>query len=239
MCKRAGLLIGWDVDAKRALVAWGNCDSWHCADCARRMGERWALRASMGARKILATGDALDFVTITSHERLRTFEATEAVWRDSWGKLYNALKRQNERLEYMIIPEKHEDGRMHVHALWNAGVSKRWLKDNARKRGLGYECEIKHVSHEGSASRYVTKYVGKNLGVDVPQHFHRVRVSHGWADVPKPDNELVALRWEHVGTNGALQVVYAECQAKNIALIDLRTGEKFDDVDLGTIASYA
>jgi len=76
--------------------------------------------------------------------------------------------------------------------------------------------------------------VGKSLGDSVPAHFRRVRVSQHWADIPKPDNELAALRWEHVSTNGALQIVYEECRAKGINLIDLATGEMFDDVDLGT-----
>jgi hypothetical protein len=234
VCKRAGLLIGWDDGSKRALVTWANCDSWRCKECANRMTSKWSMRAEMGCRKMIAQGDTLDFVTITSHEKIKTFEATEKVWRNAWAKLYNALKRQKPALEYMIIPEKHEDGRMHVHALWNAGVSKRWLKDNARKRGLGYQAEIKHVSSSGSAAKYVTKYVGKNLGVDVPNHFRRVRVSQNWAEIPKPDNALVGLRWEHIGTNGALQVVYEECQTKNITLIDLESGQIFDDVDLGT-----
>lgn len=92
-----------------------------------------------------------------------------------------------------------------------------------------------HVDSGGHAEKYVTKYVGKDLGTDVPAHFRRVRVSQGWADIPKPENALVALRWEHIGSNAALETLYAECQAKNIALIDLATGEIFDDVDLGTI----
>lgn len=193
----------------------------------------------MGANEILSSGGCLDFVTITSHERLKNFAATEAVWRVAWNALYCALKRVNSGLMYMIIPECHEDGRMHVHALWNAGVTKRWLKDNARKRGMGHQADIKHVTSAGSAVRYVTKYVGKNLGVDLPSRFRRVRVSQNWVDIPPPDNDLVDFRWEYVGTNGALSIVYAECQAKGIDLIDLSTGEKFDDVDLGTIVSYA
>jgi len=239
MCKRAGLLVGWDEHSKRALVTWAHCESWGCDECAKRMAERWALRAEMGARQILGAAEVLDFVTITSHEKLSDFAATERVWRVAWNALYCAIKRKTVGFEYMIVPEKHQDGRMHVHALWNAGVSKRWLKDNARKRGLGYQAEIIRVNHEGIAAKYVTKYVSKNLGVDVPKHFRRVRVSQGWIDIPKPDNALVGLRWEHVGTNGALSVVYAECQEKNIALIDLSTGEVFDDVDLGTISTYA
>lgn len=235
MCKRAGLLIGWDDQARRALVTQADCDSWKCEECARRMSDRWILRAEMGARAILGAGEALDFVTITSHEKLKTFEETERVWRSAWAALYAALKRTKPNLEYFIVPEKHKDGRMHVHALWNAGVKQRWLKDNARRRGLGYQAKIKPITEARFAVRYVTKYVGKSLGEDVPQHFRRVRVSRGWADIAPPETSLNGLRWEYVGSNGALHIVYEECQAKGITLIDLETGALFDDIDLGTI----
>lgn len=239
MCQRAGLLIGWDDENKRALVCRANCDTWACHECATRMSEKWGLRAVMGARKIQSQGDQLDFVTITSHEALQTFEATCRVWESAWGKLYNALKRQKQALEYIIIPECHKNGRMHVHALWNADVSKRWLKDNARRRGLGYQCEIRHVASAGRASEYVTKYIGKSLDYQYPARFRRVRCSNNWVDIPKPATEHAELRWEYVGTNGALSIVYDECQSKHITLIDQKTGEVFDDVDLGTIVSYA
>lgn len=235
MCTRAGLLIGWDLNAKRAIVTRANCDSWNCPECRKRMAEKWALRAEMGAREILNSGETLSFVTITSHERLTNFTATERVWRIAWSKLYLALKRQKPNLKYMIVPERHKDGRMHVHALWNAGVSQRWLKNNARKRGLGYQCKVIDVPHSGRAQKYVVKYVGKDIGTDAPAHFRRVRVSNDWADVPDPNTDSSGLKWEYVGTNGALAVVYEECQAKGIKLIDYDTGAMFDDVDLGTI----
>lgn len=139
----------------------------------------------------------------------------------------------------MIVPEKHKNGRMHVHALWNAGVKQKWLKDNARKRGLGYECKVIPVDHSGHAQRYIVKYVGKSLGNTCPAHFRRVRVSAGWVDIPAPETALNGLRWEYVGTNGAMLTVYEECEAKGIALIDLETGVYFDDVDLGTIVANA
>jgi len=239
MCERAGLLIGWDDDKKRALVSRANCDTWKCPECAKRMSETWGLRAVMGARKIQSEGDQLDFITITSHETLKTFEATEFVWRKAWCPLYNAIKRKKPSLEYIAIPEFHKDGRMHVHALWNAGVTKKWLKDNARKRGLGYQCEIRHVDSVGRASQYVSKYIGKSLDFEYPLRFRRVRCSNNWVDISKPATEHANLRWEYVGTNGALQVVYDECQSKRITLIDQKTGQIFDDVDLGTIVSYA
>lgn len=235
MCNRAGLLIGWDLGSKRALVTRANCDSWSCDECAKRMSDSWAFRAALGTARLLSQGDLVDFVTITSHEKLKNFAATEIVWRDAWAKLYNALKRQKKDLQYMIVPERHKDGRMHVHALWNAGVSQRWLKNNARKRGLGYQCKVINIGHQGYAQKYIVKYLGKSLGDFHAPHFHRVRVSAGWADIASPDNNLAGLKWEYIGTNGALSVVYEECDAKGINLIDLETGAHFDDVDLGTI----
>jgi len=239
MCNRAGILIGWQNGVKRVLVTRANCDSWACEDCSKRMGEQWGFRAYLGSQQIIRRGEPLDFVTITSHEKLRDFAATEKVWRSAWAALYSALKRKTVNLEYMIVPEKHKDGRMHVHALWNAGVTQKWLKDNARKRGLGYQCKIIHITDSGYAQKYITKYIGKDLGTDVPPKFRRVRVSNNWADIPLPATQYNDVRWEYVGTNGALQTVYDECQAKHLTMIDLKTGQIFDDIDLGTIVQPA
>jgi len=234
MCKLAGLLIGWDYVAKRALVTRANCDSWHCPECSRRMAERWVLRAQIGVRQFLADGSMVDFITITSHEKLTSFQATQAVWRSAWPILYAAIKRRNHDLEYFIVPERHKDGRMHIHALWTAGVSQKWLKDNGRKRGLGYQAKVKKVADGGQAIKYVTKYVGKGLGEDVPKRTRRVIVSQGWPDIPAPNTPLNGLKWEYISGNGVLAVIMHECQSKNIDMIDLETGEFFDAPDLGT-----
>jgi len=239
MCEKAGLLIGWDLSTKRALVARAQCDSWKCPECALRMANNWSLRAEMGTRTLINQGDQVDFITITSHEKLQDFETTEKVWRSAWSALYYAVKRKHNSLAYMMIPEQHKSGRMHVHGIWNAGVSQKWLKDNARKRGLGFQCKVINITHSGGASKYIAKYIGKSLASDCPAHFRRVRVSNNWTVVPKPDTPFNGLRWEYVGTNGSLRVVYEECQAKGITLIDAGTGEVFDDIDLGTIVAPA
>jgi len=235
MCKRAGLLIGWDEASKRALVTRADCDSWLCPECAERMRQRWVLRAQIGVRQFISASQRVDFVTITGHEALKSFAATERVWREAWPVLYAALKRQNRALQFIVIPEKHHDGRMHVHSLWTAGVSQRWLKDNARARGLGYKASVTRVGNALTAGAYVTKYIGKSLGDDVPKRFRRVRVSRGWPEIPAPLTDTQLLRWEYVASNGALERIYAECRAKNINLIDLHTGQVFDDIDLGTL----
>jgi len=239
LCEKAGLLIGWHPTEKWALVARANCDSWKCKECALRMANNWSLRTEMGVRALINQGNKVDFITITSHEKLPDFEATERVWKSAWGALYNAIKRKHNTLAYLIVPERHKDGRMHIHGVWNAGVSQKWLKDNARKRGLGFQCKIIHLTSEFGASKYIAKYIGKSIGADYPSRFRRVRCSNNWVDLPKPTTEYANLRWEYVGTNGALSIVYDECQSKRISLIDQKTGEVFDDVDLGTIVAIS
>lgn len=234
MCERAGLLFGWDDVARRALVTRANCDSWKCPECAERLSARWVLRAEIGIRQYIGAGLHVDFITVTSHEKLPSFEATEAVWRKAWPVLYAALKRRAIKLEYFIVPEKHKDGRMHVHALWTADVTQKWLKDNARRRGLGYQAVVKRDMPTHALTSYITKYIGKSLGKDVPKHFRRVRVSSGWPDIPQPVTPLVGLRWEYINSNGALSAVYHEARIKGYDIVDLKTGEFFDDIDLGT-----
>lgn len=181
---------------------------------------------------MLMSGDVVDFVTLTSHEKLKTFEETEAVWRKTWPVLYNAVKRQKPALCYFIVPEQHRDGRMHVHVLWNAGVTKRWLKDNARKRGLGYQVDVSHVTAWISAVRYVTKYLSKSLGKEMPPRFRRVRVSQNWPDIPKPDNDAAKLQWEFTRSEDVMYVWLAQAQAYGVAVIDMKTGGAFDVYDV-------
>lgn len=236
MCDNAGLLAGYDHISKRILMTRANCDSWHCVECAARLRDRWAMRASIHVSRLLREGRRISFITLTSHERLRTFAASEAVWSMAWDTLYQAYKRRNAEWSYMMIPEQHKDGRMHVHGLWSGDVTKRWLKDRGRKSGMGYMADASVIKETSYAVRYVTKYLSKALGDDMPAHFRRVRISQNWAEIPKPDNKLVGLEWHYVAGNGALVSLYQDAEYMGYRLIDVGTGQVFDDVDLGTIA---
>lgn len=227
VCKRAGMLIGWDEASRRAYFATGQCDSWHCPECAERMHEAWRMRAGLGAARMLAKGEACDFVTITCHENLHTWEATERVWRSAWPRLYAALKRQHRDLMYMLIPERHQDGRMHVHGIWNAGVSQRWLKNAARERGLGHQCKVIEMAERGWAERYITKYIAKSVDADYPEHFRRVRASQNWPKLPKPETGLT-LRWEYTTHEEVVFQWLRQCAEQHYTCIDQHTGEIFD-----------
>jgi len=232
MCQRAGVLFGWDYQAKRVLVTRGSCDSWECPECAKRMRDRWSLRAQIGVRKFMAENQFVDFVTLTSNEKLPNFAATERVWREAWPPIYNAIKRRNSDFQYMLIPEQHKKGRMHVHAIWNAGTPKRELKEIVRKRGLGYMLDVSHINSPLYAIQYVVKYLSKSLGAGVPKKFHRVRVSQGWPNIPKPNTNQSLLKWEYTRNEQAFWLMVKEAQAKRIDMIDLATGALFEAGDI-------
>lgn len=228
MCKNAGILAGWDFAAKRVLMTRSDCNTWECPECNKKMRERWVLRAKMGVHRYIADGYRVDFVTITSHESLKTFSQCDYVFRQAWGKLYDALKRQARMLEYFLVPEKHKDGRMHVHALWTAEVSQKWVKDNARKRGLGHQCKVVKVEDAFKAANYVSKYVGKDIGEDVPRGFRRVRTSQNWIDIPEPNTEQSTLKWDYIKNQAELDGLMRHCYNADYDLIDAKTGKFWD-----------
>lgn len=246
MCKFGGLLIAFDASTGRCLVTDADCESWKCPECEKMMRDRWVRRAQHGATEFQKRGIDVYFATITSHEKQKTFGACAAVWPDAWKKLHKLLAKTSDVGEYIMVPERHVDGRMHVHAIWTYPVKTRWLKDNCRACGLGYMALVGRRGHRdekiGSVdevARYVAGYVGKSLGDDVPARFRRVRTSQGWPELAKPNSATEGLTWEYVSTNGQLNTVYARAKQGNFDMIDLRTGEIFDDVDLGTLAINA
>lgn len=236
MCQRGGLLIAYVLEQGKAFVTDADCDSWKCPECSEKLRDKWTLRAQIGVRDLIGQGIKVQFVTLTSHERNRTFAAGAAVFSSAWGQLSKRLKRKADVSEYFMVAERHKSGALHMHCLWTFGVSKRWLKDNARECGLGYMVDVQEIQTVLEATKYVTKYLTKSLGDEVPKRFRRIRVSAGWADVPAANSEQSGYDWQYIGGNGALNEAYKQCEKYGLTMVDVRTGEIFDDVDLGTIA---
>jgi len=92
--------------------------------------------------------------------------------------------------------------------------------------------DVQGVNEPVHAVRYVTKYVGKNLGDNVPLRFRRVRTSQDWPDIPDPNTMLSGLKWEYLREFSAVAAVMRECQNKRFSMIDIETGENFETVDL-------
>ncbi len=141
--------------------------------------------ARHGTEVLLQRGIHVDFLTVTSHEKLGA-AGSRAVLSSAWHKLARRVMHASDTHEYFLVPEQHQDGRWHIHAIITAKLPKRWWKDNARACGFGYQSDVQEVQSLGGVHFYATKYLTKTLqNSNLPRGFRRVRVSQGWPDLPE------------------------------------------------------
>jgi len=194
-------MVGWDSEVEMAYVFRPDCKCWNCAPCAARLRNRWTARAFEGVQAYISAGEEFKFVTLTSHERLVSFNQTLYVWPKAWKKLKDRVNYRVPGWHYILIPEQHRDGRLHVHLIASTDLGTRWWKDNARASGLGFKAEEEEFkagrAEPGRAAAYVTKYLGKQLGVKAwPRYFHHIRTSQHFPDLPEqPDNPYLNVIW--------------------------------------------
>lgn len=185
-CQTVGrpLLKITNAQLKQAIFFRPLCNTRSCPHCAQILARRWVYRAVHGS-EVLSTAHKLDFLTVTSHEKLDA-AASLAVLPKAWDKLRRRVTRAAETAEYFAVPEQHKNGRWHLHAIITARLSRRWWKDNARQCGLGYQSDVQEVNSLGGVSFYVTKYITKMLqNSNLPKGSKVVRTSHGWPQLPE------------------------------------------------------
>jgi len=165
------------------------CKLWSCPTCAQINANRWVAAAAHGAGILIDQGAALDFFTVTSHERLSP-EATVSKLPSQWNKLRMRLRRAGNDPEWFIIPEPHQNGRLHLHGIVSASLGTRWFKDNARACGLGFMADAQTVRSVNGVVGYTAGYMVKMLQFsNFGKGFRRVRTSGGWPklpDMPEP-----------------------------------------------------
>ena len=170
-----------------AIVFRPRCKMWKCPYCAQQNKRLWTMRAYYGAEFLQAEHEPLRFITLTSHEKLSARQSW-TIWPKAWAKLYMRAKRIQSSASYMLVPEQHRDGRLHVHFLGTWEMSERWWKDNARECGLGYMAEAEQPRSIAHAAWYIGKYVSKQLDTNQwPKGFRRVRPSHNWPKMPSAE----------------------------------------------------
>ena len=173
---------------KVAITFRPRCKQWRCPYCAQINKRLWTMKAYYGAEFLQdGEGENLRFITLTSHERLTKRQSWQ-VWPKAWSKLYMRAKRIQSGASYILVPEQHKDGRLHVHFLATWDMSSRWWKDNARACGLGYMAESEQPRSLAHAAWYVGKYISKQLDTNQwPKGFRRVRPSHNWPKMPQAE----------------------------------------------------
>lgn len=185
MCETKNRVFMASEDAANKRVYWTrpDCHLWSCEDCAEINKKRWTAIVAHGI-EIYQSQGVTDwrFVTITSHEKLKTFNQTLYVWRKAWPQLSTRMRREFKGLRYVFLPEKHVTGRLHMHAMVTGGMCTRWLKDNARACGFGYKAESEEPLSVELSAFYCLKYITKSLTEHTywPKSLHRVRTSQKW-----------------------------------------------------------
>lgn len=174
-----------------AIVHKMGCKSWACPYCSMKRKGFLVVKAYMGIESYKQAG-VTDwfFGTLTMHRKWRK-EASVTNFRRNWNKFYQRMKRAtNGNLYYILLPEKHKDGSLHVHIISTCQKETKWWKDNGAKCGMGFKNENEPLVSTVKAAYYVTKYVGKSLGVSAwPTDLRRVRFSVRWPK-PIPDETL-------------------------------------------------
>jgi len=122
---------------------------------------------------------------------------------------------------------------MHVHLITTCPVSKKWVKDNARKRGFGFMADVQPLESVGKAAAYCAKYLGKGLGaVSLPPHFRRIRLSQNFPTNDPDNGRIRDFDWLVCRSPAALWAACEECQKLGYNMVDLETGEVFDFLDM-------
>lgn len=89
----------------------------------------------------------------------------------------------------------HQDSSFHLHGLIDSTMQERWLKDNARECGMGYQVDLHHVENAGQVAGYIAKYFLKSESnvsevMPFPKNLRRIEVSRNWLKLPKLASEM-------------------------------------------------
>lgn len=209
--QRRPILIGEHTGEKTAIVYVPRCKQWSCPYCAIVNRSQWAMRIHDGVENYKSDGlEDWSFLTLTSRGYLSTFEETVKAWPKAWSRLSSRLRRKTKGLKYVLLPEQHKDGRLHVHLVTTARPTKRWLKDSSFACGLGYMADAEPLKSSKKAAWYVSKYLGKTLGVlDWPPKFRRIRTSQKWPQLEHADEDYESLLdWRIVRFKGDIDQVW-------------------------------
>jgi hypothetical protein len=186
-------LTGVSDMAKIAMLTRPNCKCWDCPSCAARNARRWIARVINHVNKADTVNGWFMF-TVTAHEKWRGDASSVKNLRQGWKKLYNRMRYEFGVSQYTKVWEMHADKTFHLHGLIDSVMEERWLKDNARECGMGYQVDLHHVDNAGQVAGYICKYFLKSqseIAEDrlYPRNLRRIEVSRNWLQLPQHDTE--------------------------------------------------
>lgn len=185
--KTFAIASDYDKEITRLFVL--PCGSWSCPECGERKRKQWTKDVMFGVSWYMGQKN-MDFslLTLTLSGRNRTRATSITQWRSVWPRLNSRHYRQYGWCPYVLVPEGHKNGVVHLHSICGSVATKRWWKDNSVKSGGGFIADIEPCRDPGRAGAYATKYLGKSLTISTwPKSYRRIRTSRDWPKMPRPE----------------------------------------------------
>jgi hypothetical protein len=170
-----------------------NCKTWGCPFCGPRKAKRYKhLIAQLAEREQLRR-----FLTLTLDPSIIEGDSVRHL-RSVFNKFRLYLRRKfGCPIKYIAVLEFHKSGVAHLHVLVDRFIPQEWIKQSWSALGGGSIVFIKYVDVH-RVSRYLSKYLTKELLLSAPERSRRVTTSRSLHLIPKKNTEAL---WVLLKTN--------------------------------------
>jgi hypothetical protein len=168
-------LVGTSADGQKRRYIRVDCKCWDCRYCGPRKAKRYkrAIRELAEAKKLNR------FLTLTLDPRSMDHEDPVAYINKVFGKWRTYLKRKfGVSITYIRVLEFQKNGNPHFHILVDRFIPQAWIKQSWQAVGGGKFVHIQFVDVH-RISRYLSKYLTKEMLLSAPKRSRRVTVSRG------------------------------------------------------------
>ena len=168
-------LQGDAIDRSESRFVRLGCRCWSCERCGPRKAGQYkhCIRSEAERLKLRR------FLTLTLDPKKVGKVGPVFYLRDCFAKFRTYLKRRyREAPQYIAVLEFQKNGNPHLHILIDRFIDTRWIEATWQRIGGGPQIEIKLVDHH-RVSRYLSKYLTKELLMSAPKRSRRVTTSRG------------------------------------------------------------
>ena len=161
-----------------------NCKSWNCSYCGPRRAKRYK-RAIREAAEALALQRLLTLTLDPAKiegDPVQYLSRLFAMLRVYLGRKYRTP------IQYIRILEFQKNGNPHLHILIDRYIAREWIQAAWVAVGGGRMVDIRYVDVH-RVSRYLSKYLTKELLMSAPLRSRRVTTSRGMKLLKKPPTE--------------------------------------------------
>jgi hypothetical protein len=161
-----------------------NCKTWSCCYCGPRKAKRYKYLIGQLAQRERLTR----FLTVTLDPSKIEGDSVRYL-RGVFNKFRLYLRRRyGMPVKYIAVLEFHQSGVAHLHLLVDRFIPWEWIKQSWSALGGGEVVFIKYVDVH-RISRYLSKYLTKELLLSAPKRSRRVTTSRSLRLIEKKDAE--------------------------------------------------